>query len=400
MTSSSDTAIQTALQYGAALLKFVSPNDCGLTKSHQRGFYLPKKAWEIFTTKPPKPGENYEEAIRIEWQDGRVTDSKIKWYGRAKNEFRLTSFGREREFPFLREDRVGSLLVFIPSKTGEARCFMLDAEEDMENVQAALGVDASITGWGVFDSTGNIPSTEPQSGSLESILEGYVAHAESFPSTSEVSTATLAALQRYSPNHILSGDKLLERAIKTEFRLFKLLESKFVSSSIRDGFSDVESFLTVAQTVLQRRKSRAGRSLEFHVEEVLRKYNIPFQSQALLDGTRPDLVIPHTQAYLEATLTNQQVVILALKTTCKDRWRQILQEAPRVTKKYLLTLQPGISGNQMDQMTSENVQLVVPLYLHDQYEPSRRQHLMTVEDFLNHIRGIIPRSQDEAQVVL
>ena len=41
---------------------------------------------------------------------------------------------------------------------------------------------------------------------------------------------------------------------------------------------------------------------------------------------------------------------LAAKTTCKDRWRQILSEADRLRdeNKYLCTMQQGISSAQMD----------------------------------------------------
>ena len=43
--------------------------------------------------------------------------------------------------------------------------------------------------------------------------------------------------------------------------------------------------------------------------------------------------------------------MLAVKSTCKDRWRQILAEADRLPVKHLLTLEPGISVAQTDEMT-------------------------------------------------
>ncbi len=42
--------------------------------------------------------------------------------------------------------------------------------------------------------------------------------------------------------------------------------------------------------------------------------------------------------------------MLAVKTTCKDRWRQILNEAQRIKPKHLLTLQEGVSHRQFDEM--------------------------------------------------
>ena len=54
------------------------------------------------------------------------------------------------------------------------------------------------------------------------------------------------------------------------------------------------------------------------------------------------------------------LVVLGAKTTCKDRWRQVLTEADRVDIKYLFTLQQGISKNQLKEMHDSNLTLVVP----------------------------------------
>lgn len=56
----------------------------------------------------------------------------------------------------------------------------------------------------------------------------------------------------------------------------------------------------------------------------------------------------------------EKLCTLAAKTTCKDRWRQILNEADRLRDehKYLCTMQQGISATQMDEMRAEKV--IVP----------------------------------------
>jgi len=80
--------------------------------------------------------------------------------------------------------------------------------------------------------------------------------------------------------------------------------------------------------------------------------------------------------------------MLAVKTTCKDRWRQILNEVDkdRIPTKHLLTLQEGVSQNQFNEMLDEGVQLVVPFGLHKSYPKKVRPHLMTLESFLADIR--------------
>ena len=56
----------------------------------------------------------------------------------------------------------------------------------------------------------------------------------------------------------------------------------------------------------------------------------------------------------------EDLVVLGAKTTCKDRWRQVLSEADRVEEKHLFTLQQALSKNQLKEMQDSHVKLVVP----------------------------------------
>ena len=78
--------------------------------------------------------------------------------------------------------------------------------------------------------------------------------------------------------------------------------------------------------------------------------------------------------------------MLAAKTTCKDRWRQILNEADRIPTKHLLTLQEGVSENQFQEMVEANVKLVVPQGLHESYPEWVRPHLISFESFIADVR--------------
>lgn len=80
--------------------------------------------------------------------------------------------------------------------------------------------------------------------------------------------------------------------------------------------------------------------------------------------------------------------MLAAKTTCKDRWRQILNEADRISTKHLLTLQEGVSVSQHAEMENAGVQLVVPSPLLPKYPESIRQKLMTFEQFIGEVRHL------------
>jgi hypothetical protein len=73
--------------------------------------------------------------------------------------------------------------------------------------------------------------------------------------------------------------------------------------------------------------------------------------------------------------------MLGVKSTCKDRWRQVLAEAARVETKHLLTLETSISTNQTDEMRAQKVALIVPKKLHATYAPSQRAFLLDVANF-------------------
>ncbi len=78
--------------------------------------------------------------------------------------------------------------------------------------------------------------------------------------------------------------------------------------------------------------------------------------------------------------------MLGAKSTLKDRWRQVLSEAKRIDNKHLLTLEPGISENQTEEMQAKRLQLVVPRRLHGTYRLTQQAWLMDVAGFLSIVR--------------
>lgn len=70
-----------------------------------------------------------------------------------------------------------------------------------------------------------------------------------------------------------------------------------------------------------------------------------------------------------------------MKSTCKDRWRQVLAEAGRIERKHQLTLEAAISINQTDEMQAKNLQLVLPRSLHDTYSITQQAWLIDVSGF-------------------
>jgi hypothetical protein len=381
-----EAAVNDALKTGKALCKFISRNDVGATGGHQRGFYLPKSAWRLFSPHAPTKGYNDKSTVIIRWPGDEVTNSTVTWYGKnTRSEYRLTCFGRN--FHWLDESFVGSMLVLIPFSLSEFKAYVLETEEDIENFQASLGIEARGE-YGVFLSGRSRPETEDEC--LDRVFDRMVQQIDVFPSGGWMASSARSAVNYCaSAQKKLSADDRLLKWISAEYQLFRKLERKISLPSIQQQFKNLDEFIRVAATLMNRRKSRAGHSLEQHVEELLRVESLPFESQARIDGkVKPDLLIPGKKAYDDPSFPTSGLVVACLKTTCKDRWRQILNEGRRIKEKHLLTLQEAISSNQLKEMREANVTLVVPKPFHNGYDTRTGIRLLTIEEFIAKIRKL------------
>jgi len=131
------------------------------------------------------------------------------------------------------------------------------------------------------------------------------------------------------------------------------------------------------------RKSRAGWSLENHVEHILTAAKIPYTARPNEVEGEPDILIPSVGAYLDKKYPRDRLCLLGIKTTCKDRWRQVLKEGPRIPRKHILTMQRGISATQLKEMHGANVTLIVPAALHKDYAKVPGIKLVQVSEFLD-----------------
>lgn len=360
-------------KHGNALFKFISPNDAGATGAHQSGFYMPFDAKDFYTSLEPRMGENGKEQIRIRWNDEIETSSVITWYGRrTRHEYRLTRFGRE--FPFLNQGSVGNLLILI--KTGEKNfsAYVLENEMDIEEVLDGLGVNP-LAGWARYPEP--IPEAVTEGDCITTKIRSTVATISDFPRSSFFSDKTHAFFEECVGDRKIPLDDLLIDYYKTEERLFKALENKLFEPRLRGGFRDIDDFTEAALSLLNRRKSRSGRSLENHVDYILNRVGIAHDMRPNdIEGV-PDVVIPSSRHYHD----RDDGIVLAVKTTCKDRWRQILNEARKAKTKYLLTLQPFISEAQLNEMGDAGVVLVVPASLKSGYPTTGRARILDLASF-------------------
>lgn len=385
-----ERAVELAQEAGKALLKFISPNDLGITGSHQCGYYLPKAVWQHFTTQAPVDGVNHTHEVTIVWPDGRETESCVKWYGKGtRSEYRITRFGRD--FPYLISDMVGDLLVLIPHSLTRFSAFTFDLEEDIESIQAALGIEVvkawnQRVSWGFYDRDES-KEEETEDECLERRFREFAKAVSTMPTGQAFSDATVNALREcMSGFEAFPPDRALVNLFETEYRLFRLIERQVWTPEITRLFSDVDDFITTAKRILNSRASRAGRSFENHASFVFAREGVPHDMRVARVKGVPDVLIPGFSAYSDPSFPVEKLFAVGLKTSCKDRWRQVLNEASRVETKYLLTLQEGVSSNQIDEMVSNNVVLVVPKDRHSRYPKEKRSAILSVEQFLARVK--------------
>lgn len=237
----------------------------------------------------------------------------------------------------------------------------------------------------ILDELG-IESIKADENWLEQLIEKF---GDEFPSTALFSAFARDTLKGISA--LDDPDEVLLEWLSHEEMLFKTFEKHIVTNRLQEGFyddkgADVDGFISFSLSVQNRRKSRAGYAIENHIEPIFRARKIKYERDGKTEHrVKPDFLFPGSAEYHDNNFPDNRLSILGVKSTCKDRWRQVLSEAARVQTKHLLTLEPGISENQTTEMRGNNLQLVLPSPLHDSYTEKQQQWLYSFEDFINHV---------------
>lgn len=215
---------------------------------------------------------------------------------------------------------------------------------------------------------------------LDSLLASF---GEKFPSTKEFSNFSRKSLGYDDED----DDKYLLDCIAHEEMLFRTLEKYLIDRRLMRNFESADEFIKYSLSIQNRRKSRAGYALENHFEYILKKKSIDFSRGKITENkSMPDFIFPSIESYHDSYFPQSSLTMLGVKSTCKDRWRQILTEAKKIPQKHLLTLEPGISENQTKEMIVNDVQLVLPRDLFSTYKKRQQNKLMSVQSFLNFVK--------------
>lgn len=368
-----------------AFCRFITANDTGTNGSHQAGFYIPKCAALLLFDKPGIKGENKDKYVKVKWQDDFTTDSRFIYYGRGtRNEYRITRFGKD--FPFFEEDNVGNLLIIAKQNEECYNAFVLDKDQDIDDFLAFFNLSPEMTNQLIDISQSFSPEKQ-----METEIKNVISLYMEFPETSK-----MAELARKIYNNIHnitdscicnSPDTQLLKWIDTEYTLFRSFEEKIYKPIYSKPFDNCQKLIEFSNAILNRRKSRAGKSLENHLATIFTTAKLEFEEQAVTeDKKKPDFLFPNGKAYHDLSFPADNLIFLGAKTTCKDRWRQVLNEANRIETKYLFTLQQGISKNQLREMEHKHLVLVVPESYKNYFDKEYHSKIETLSSFITMVK--------------
>lgn len=319
-------------------------------------------------------------ATRTEWRLYYTDNEVIGREGRAhEGDFLIVAFSGNNE--------IATVLVAESGSTSESQLRWLFGITDKAAMQFGTAVVESsqivdMTRARILEAAGIVLPAQDDS-LLERMIKLF---GTEFPPT-----AAFGQFVRKEMSEVRAEDgadaAIIEWMEREEFA-FRVLEKHIVGQRLVQGFKDVDEFVKCSLSVHNRRKSRAGYAFENHLGEVFRSHGLAFERTVTVeDKAKPDFLFPGGAQYEESTFPVGWLTLLGAKTSCKDRWRQVLAESARVTEKHLVTLEPAISSNQLAQMRKHHLQLVIPAQLHSTYPIHERGNLWDVSTFIQSVQN-------------
>ena len=384
-------------------VKRLAGNDTLLTGGHQAGPYLPRQViFDLFpsvakaSTLNPRAHfpvvidshAHPEQIVTAIWYNNKIIANK------SRDECRVTNWGGKSS-PLLDPEATGSICIFAfnHQENSDAQACRLWICESLQEEEILETITGSIEpGEWLYKSTDShfvkqTSNLRPDPCKLDEVAI-KTEWGERFPNGLEIVDKVLRLL----PNSVKDNpDKRLIARRNCEFSVFQSVEERFFLSKVRQGFSTIDEFTDHANSLMNRRKSRSGRSLELHAKAIFSEEGLTkFEHDVVSERKkRPDFLFPSQEAYQDKSFPVSKLRMLAAKTTCKDRWRQVISEADRIDKKHLLTLQEGVSLNQYKEMQEAGIVLVVPSPLHKKYHKDIRPDLMFFRDFVTETKLLV-----------
>lgn len=382
-------------------IKKLARNDTSWADSakngHQNGFFIPRSVAEsdffpeLKNSNPEKP-HIFDVEYPTFWPaSGEVKTSTIKYFSlrnpgdkeKAKRRYEWQHTGIPKEqFKSLSP---ASLLIVGKLKqaiSGTHYWFVVvdSVSEEAEIIETAFELDSDFH-FGLFDpavlaapasATDQLIAELAQAikdGTLEQFIKRQALPSpEVLAKQAQTRWLEEKGLGEINPfSFAQPGDAVMRISRDIEYSIYKQAELRFRAAQVARlllqgggdpianlvrGFPELDAiFLSAAQT----RKSRAGLSFEYHVERLFKDGKIRYEAKTVIGGRRPDFVLPGIKELNE----KGDAVIVSLKTTLRERWKQLAMEKP-FGAIFLATVDDRVSGEAIDEMSRNSIALVVP----------------------------------------
>jgi hypothetical protein len=294
-------------------------------------------------------------------------------------------------------------------------CVVIDSADQNGSayVETMFELDSTFE-HGVFDTAQVLRPEAAPPGFIEVLLQALtegrmesLLAACAFPKTANLAALAQAEfLQKYALADLnpfkmeRPGDALMQLSRDIEYRIYRQHSAHHYSAKLLRILSggksppDLKTVVTelvtrfdeiykeVMVSAGQRSKSRAGYSFEWHVHRMLTDGGIPFQEQRFIGNQRPDFILPSLKVYKNPSRAHGDAFILSLKTSLRERWKQVLSEN-KTSDLFLGTVDDGIAGETVEEMNDHGIYLVVPEHLKDSDYTEYKDHknVITFRDF-------------------
>ena len=386
-----------------AYVKRLSANDTGLTGGHGAGIYIPEDFTRLAfpsilrcdELNPSHVFHGQVDSHSLPAQELRIiyyNSKKAEKRKNGRNEQRITRWKQGVIYAPLQDpENTGALTLITFQSSGSGTdtpliqiwvCTSIEEESYLEGMIGDVLPTATI--FQPLDSLiGGGISTDPGHTESINIPEAWN---DTFPTGTQISDYVA---KTYPFTNLAPDRRLVERYL-AEYQVFRKVEDSHVLPLVSRGFECVQSFISLANSISNRRKSRAGRSLELHLERIFKEEGLTqFETQAKTEGNKkPDFLFPSASCYLDDSFPEKNLNMLAVKTTLKDRWRQVISEANRIPVKYLFTLQEGISENQFQELSDAGIRLVVPANIRKKFLKTLQPEILDLREFINRMKTL------------
>jgi hypothetical protein len=329
----------------------------------------------------------------LTWYNAREKDEKRNEHRLYYSENEVMSAAKADDLLVVAQiDAINVVIIIAPkNSTSEKQLLWLFGQEEVGSIFIIKNLsnenrDIGYAGKYIISTLG-LEISETATDFLDIITKKF---GTKFPTTKQFSEFARSTVKNVDP--IAEPDKTLITWLEREELLFKTLEKTIIQQILKNGFGkegdDVEEFIKVSLSIQNRRKSRAGFSFENNLVALFDIHKIQYSRGAITErNNKPDFIFPGISHYHNNTFNISLLTMLGVKTTAKDRWRQILSEAIKIKSKHLITLEPAISKNQTEDMKANNVQLIIPQPLMATYHPDQQQEIITINDFIKLVQS-------------